>query len=97
MEKIKQFLKKLQDLGLPLIWLRDPVNKQPSVSLSIMMISFLIVILSLINIFANIVKGVDISNSMYLFIITSGLYFGRSIVRKDDKGNSMDLTIKPKS
>lgn len=91
MEKIKAFIKKLQDLGLPLMWIRDPVTKQPSVSLSIMIISFAIVILSLVNLFANIFKGVDIANSMYLFIITSGLYFGRSIVKKDDKGNSLNL------
>lgn len=82
LEKLKELIKELQDRGIPVIFLRDPITKQPSVSLSLLIVSFLLSIFALINKFAKIVDGVDVDNTLELLIITSSLYFGRSLSKK---------------
>jgi hypothetical protein len=77
-DQIKEKIKKLSDYGIPIFMLRDPVKKTPSVSLTMMFISFNLCLFSLINKFAKIVQGVDVDNSIQLFLITAGLYFSRS-------------------
>lgn len=80
--KSKRLIKKLQKEGIPLVFVRDPVRNLPSVSLTLLLISFGISIFSLVNKFARIVEGVDVENSLQLLIICSSLYFGRSFSRK---------------
>lgn len=82
LEKIKQKIKELQEQGVPLLFAKDPVSKQPSVSLSLLLVSFVLCIFSLINKFAKIVEGVDIENSLQLLVICASLYFGRSLSKK---------------
>lgn len=82
LEKIKQKIQELQEQGVPLLFAKDPVSKQPSVSLSLLLVSFCLCIFSLINKFAKIVEGVDIENSLQLLIICASLYFGRSLSKK---------------
>jgi hypothetical protein len=82
LEKLKGLIKELQERGVPVIFLRDPITKQPSVSLSLLIVSFLLSVFSLINRFAKIVDGVDVDNTLELLIITSSLYFGRSLSKK---------------
>jgi hypothetical protein len=82
LEQIKQKIKELQDQGLPVIFLRDPITKQPSVSLSLLVISFILSLLSLLNKFAKVVDGVDVENTLQLLIICASLYFGRSLSKK---------------
>jgi len=85
LEKIKAKLKELQDQGLPIVFLRDPVTKVPSVSLTLLIISFTLCLLSLLNKFAKVVDGVDIENTLELLIICASLYFGRSLSKKIEK------------
>jgi len=40
LDKLKELIKELQEKGLPLVFLRDPITKLPSVSLSLLVISF---------------------------------------------------------
>jgi beta-phosphoglucomutase-like phosphatase (HAD superfamily) len=82
LEKLKELIKELQERGAPLVFLRDPITKLPSVSLSLLIISFILSIFALINKFAKIVDGVDVDNTLELLIITSSLYFGRSLSKK---------------
>lgn len=82
LEQLKQKIKELQEKGFPIIFLRDPLTKKPSVSLSLLLISFLLTIFSLINKFAKIVDGVDVDNTLELLIITASLYFSRSLSKK---------------
>lgn len=87
LDKIKELIKQLQDQGIPVIFFRDPITKQPSVSLSLLLVSFVLSIFALINKFAKIVDGVDIENTLQLLIICASLYFGRSLSKKmNDKG-----------
>jgi hypothetical protein len=85
LEKLKAKLKELQDQGFPIIFLKDPVTKLPSVSLTLLIISFAMCMLSLLNKFAKVVDGVDIENTLELLIICASLYFGRSLSKKIEK------------
>lgn len=88
LDKLTDFIKKLQDAGLPLFFVKDPVSKLPSVSLTMLVVSFTICVISLLNKFAKIVEGVDLDGSMELLIITSSLYFGRSLSKKMNNNES---------
>ena len=70
LDKIKEKIKKLTDYGIPLPMLRDFKKKEPSISLTMMFIAFNLCLFSLINKFAKIVQGVDVDNSIQLFMIT---------------------------
>ena len=85
LEKLKAKLKELQEQGFPIIFLRDPTTKLPSVSLTLLIISFTLCMLSLLNKFAKVVDGVDIENTLELLIICASLYFGRSLSKKIEK------------
>lgn len=82
MEKLKELILKLQKDGIPLIFVRDPIRKVPSVSLSLLLISFTMTLFALVNKFAKIVEGVDVDNSLELLIICASLYFGRLLSSK---------------
>ena len=82
LDKLKEFLKELQDKGIPVVFLRDPITKLPSVSLTLLLVSFILSIFSLINKFAKIVDGVDVDNTLQLLIVCASLYFGRSLSKK---------------
>lgn len=82
LNKLKPLIKELQDKGIPVIFLRDPITKSPSVSLTLLIVSFIFSIFALINKFAKIVDGVDIENTLQLLIICASLYFGRSLSKK---------------
>lgn len=87
-KKIDAQIKHWQKNGVPILFWRDEQKKAPSVSLTMMLISFGLCVFSLINKFAKIVEGVDVDNSLNLFIICAGLYFGRSFgKRKNSKAD----------
>lgn len=87
--KLKKQIAYWQKNGVPILFWRDEQKKAPSVSLTMMLISFILCILSLINKAAKVVEGVDVENSLQLFMICAGLYFGRSFGKlkqsEDDK------------
>jgi hypothetical protein len=80
--KLKEFIKKLNESGVPLPMIRDPQTKQPSVSLTLLVISAVNVQLSLLTKFVVMMKGMDTANSMEWFIVCCGLYFGRALSKK---------------
>lgn len=82
LEKIKQKIQELQEQGVSLLFVKDPVSKQPSVSLTLLLVAFFLSIFSLINKFAKVVDGVDVENTLQLLIICASLYFGRSLSKK---------------
>lgn len=82
LDKLKELIKKLQDNGVPVILLQDPLTKKPGVSFSLLVVSFVLSVFALINKFAKIVDGVDVDNSLELLIICASLYFGRSLSKK---------------
>lgn len=83
MDKIKAFLNKLNERGIPIPLLRDPKVNGPSVSLTLMVISFLVVLIGLIGKYSKVLD-IDVTQSIYWFTITAGLYFSRTIGSKYD-------------
>ena len=88
MNEFKLFLNKLTNLGIPLMWIRDPITKLPSDSLTFLVISFSFIILALISKFTSIVTGIDVQTALSLFYANSALYFGR---RLSDSKNNINL------
>lgn len=84
MENLKLFIKKIQDAGIPLIWVIDPIKKTPSVSLTLMLISFGMVVTALIGKMNGNLE-IDIAQSKELFALTALLYFGRTLTKTGDK------------
>lgn len=89
-DKIKAFIAKLSEQGIVLPMIQDPKTKIPSVSLTMMIVSFNVVLLGLIGKSAGFLGGVDLQQAIYWFMITSGLYFGRSLTYKDAKQEKED-------
>jgi hypothetical protein len=80
LDKLKEIHQKFHEHGIKLWYLRDPLKGVPSVSLTLLIISFNLYIFSLINKFAKWFSDVD--GVGQLLIITAGLYFGRSFSTK---------------
>ena len=81
-DKLASFARKLNEQGIPIPLLADPKTKLGSVSLTLLFLSSIYVQFGLINKFAKIVDGVDMNNALEWFLITSGLYFTRSISKR---------------
>lgn len=91
MDKIKAFILQLNNYGIPLPFLRDPKTASPSVTLTMMIISFSVVLLGLAGKMAKVLD-IDLQQALYFFMICSGLYLGRKIANgstsvESDKNN----------
>jgi hypothetical protein len=90
-EKLKELHEKLHEQGIKLWYLRDPLTKTPSVSLTMMMVAFAMNVFGLVNKFGKWFPNVE--GASELLIVTAGLYLGRSFstksgsseVKPDDK------------
>jgi len=79
MDEIKKFINKLQKSGLPLLWIKDPISKLPSVSLSILLLSVVLVLLGVLSNFFVFLKGINVDAAFNFFLVSAGLYFGRKL------------------
>lgn len=89
MDKLKSIIQAMNERGIPIPTLRDPKNGLPSVTLTMMLISFSLIVVGIIGKWS---KGLDIdmSQSMTLFLTTSGLYLGRKMTGTDKKVELQD-------
>lgn len=83
--RISEIIKDLQEKGLPIIILRDPMTKNPSITFSFFVISGTLVILGLIGKFAKVSGGIDMDNALNFFYGCGAMYIGRKITSKDPK------------
>ena len=79
LEKLKAKLKEIQEQGLYIVFLKDPITKQPSVTLSLLITSAIIVITGLLQKPSKLIGGIDIENSLSFFYACAGIYLGRKI------------------
>lgn len=77
-EKFKAFVIKLNQYGIPLPMVRDPKSGTASVSLTLMIISFVITALGLVGKLSGKLD-INLSEALTLFGVTSALYFGRNM------------------
>jgi hypothetical protein len=76
-EKIKNWLLRMNEEGIPLPMLRDPKNGKGSVTLTMFWISFNIAVLTLAGKITKVIGDVDYSNVLWLLGLTGGMYLGR--------------------
>lgn len=93
LEKIKEFITKLNTAGIPIPALKDPKNG-PSVSLTLLFLSSLYVQVGLIGKFTKLLEGVDIQSAINWFLICAGLYFARNVTSSKTGVNIDNSTIK---
>ena len=78
------------------MWIKDPTTKEPSVSLSLMLVSFLItIIVSVLQVSKNVDNG---GMSFEILALMTSLYFGRRFsVKTKNMEASSDGPTKEKS
>lgn len=80
LDKLKYILKYCNEKGVLLPFVRDPIKQAPSVSLTLLIISFGVAVVTNI---LNLTKQLDdVGYVMELFYACSCLYFGRSFTGK---------------
>jgi hypothetical protein len=92
-DKLREFVNWMHQKGIPLPAVRDYSTAQPSVSLTMLIVSFTMVIVGLIGKSAGFLGGVDLSQALTLFGLCAGLYFSR---RVSSKGDDKSVTIESK-
>ena len=79
MTNFKEFIEKMNRLGIPVPTARDPETGRGSVTFTLVCVSGGIVAIGLLNSFANVFKGVDMMNALYWHGLALGAYLGRKI------------------
>lgn len=80
-ERLKKILTEANINGIPIPLFRDPMTGKAGVSFTAFSISFIVVLLGLLNKIVQVVKGFDMPNAMSLLEMMSYLYFGRSTMK----------------
>jgi hypothetical protein len=84
-----EFISNLNKKGIPVPMIRDPKTGLGSVSLTLMFFSFNVWLVSIIGKAAGSLGGMDPNQTMQMFMVCAGLYFGRKF-QKDAKGVTME-------
>lgn len=91
LQKLKELLNESNSSGLPLPLVRDPKSGKGSVSLTLVFLSFNLVLAGLIGKITKFLGDVDMTNALWLFGICTSLYFGRTF-----SGNGKDYKFEKK-
>lgn len=83
--KWKGFVNDMNAKGVPIPMIRDGKTGMGSVSLTLVFLSFNIWVVSIIGKAAGSLGGIDPSQTLNMFMVCAGLYFGRKL-QKDPKG-----------
>lgn len=83
-QKWSEFTAKMNKLGVPLPTIRDPKSGLGSISLTLVFISFNMVLIGLVGKWAGALGGIDLTQALNLFYACAALYWGR----KFQGGNS---------
>lgn len=78
------FVKKASEDGIALIYFKDPKTKKASVTLTMMVVSFTIVVVGLVGKLSQN-WNIDITQAFNLLYVTAGLYLGRKVTSKEDE------------
>lgn len=90
LEKWKTFVNDMNSKGIPVPMIRDGSTGKGSVSLTLVFISFNVWLVSIIGKAAGALGGMDPSQTLNMFMVCAGLYFGRKFQRDEKGGSSLD-------
>lgn len=97
LEKLRQFVNWMHDRGIPLPLLRDSGRDAPSISYTMMVISFLFCLLGLLQKLNSTDLDVDMSQALVLLGITTSLYYGRKAqINAENKTVDIDAVVEKK-
>lgn len=89
-EKYLSFVRGMNERGFPMPTFRDPATGKGSVSLTLVIMSFTFCMLGMIGKASGLVGGIDPSQTLNLFMVCAGLYWGRKFQRDEKGGVSID-------
>jgi hypothetical protein len=90
-DKLKMLIRKMNEAGAPLPVARDPATGKGSVTFTLVAISGGVVLIGLLNSFANLFKGVDMTNALYWHGMALAAYLGRRM-----SGDGKNITVEGK-
>jgi len=91
MDSFKDIIEKLTQGGLPIFFIRDPKTEAPSVTLTMLAVSFTSAVLAQSAKVSLFLGGIDSENANYLFGMCAALYFGRKITKS---GKNVEIAEK---
>lgn len=94
-KKWADFTAKMNKYGVPLPTVRDPKTGLGSISLTLVFISFNMVLIGLVGKWAGALGGIDLTQALNLFYACAALYWGRKFQRGD--ASLGDVDPQPKS
>lgn len=86
-EKLQNISDWLSKNGIPLPLFRDIMTQQPSFSMTLAAVSFIIWCLGI----TELIKDMDIDKCENMVMITAGLYLGRKLSNNKDKNNKVEI------
>lgn len=89
-QKFKDIIKAWQEFGVPIFFIRD--KGQPSVTLTLVVLSATFIMFGLINGAANLVKGIDMQSALYWHFSSLAAYLGRKFSKSGSIGDSINKT-----
>jgi hypothetical protein len=94
-EKWKEFVDSMNAKGIPMPMIRDP-KQGASVSLTLVFISFNIWVVSIVGKWSGQLGGIDPSQTLNMFMVCAGLYFGRKMQKNKDGSVVVEEKQEPK-
>jgi len=94
-QKLSEFAGKMNKLGIPIPVIRDPSTGVGSVSLTLVFISFNIVLVGLIGKASGAFGGIDLTQALNLFYACAALYWGRQLSKSNPNPDEVKSQPKP--
>lgn len=88
-EKLRNLMRYMHDRGVAIPLIRN-TDGNPSVSLTMMIISFVFCLVGLLQKLNSTDLDIDMSQALVLLTITSGLYFSRRVTEGGKSSESTD-------
>lgn len=92
LKKLKAFVQKMNDYGIPIPLLR--INGKATFTGTMTFIAFNFALLGQLGKVTKLVDGVDLTQANYLFLICLGSYLGRRLQYKSDGSWDMEAAKK---
>jgi hypothetical protein len=88
--KLKDFVNRLNQQGVPMPMLRDPKTGAASMTATLVFLSFNTALLGQLGKITNILGSIDLTQANYLFLLSLGAYLGR---RFQSDGTKKTITM----
>ena len=88
--KLKDFVNKLNQQGVPMPMLKDPKTGTGSITATLVFLSFNTALLGQLGKITNLLGSIDLTQANYLFLLSLGAYLGRRM-QSNGAAKTVDL------